>query len=73
MSHTSPPSAFEGAPFTHLDNMIAAFAKATDPEEKRLFLRGALRSIELVTGQLHTRLSALVDAATAQNEFTGVK
>jgi hypothetical protein len=64
MSNSSPPNASESTPFAHLDTMIAALAEGTEPEDQRLFLRGIVRGLELVVGQVHARLGALVDALT---------
>ena len=64
MSHSSPPNASESTPFAHLDTMIAALAEGTEPRDERLFLRAVVRGLELVVGQVHARLGALVDALT---------
>jgi hypothetical protein len=44
--------------------MIAALAEGTEPRDERLFLRAVVRGLELVVGQVHARLGALVDALT---------
>jgi hypothetical protein len=64
MSNSSPPNASESTPFAHLDAMIAALAEEPDSKDRRLFLRGIVRGLELVVGQVHARLGALVDALT---------
>jgi hypothetical protein len=57
---SNPPS-----PFENLDNIITAIGEpGTTEEDRRLFLRAAVRSFELLTGQAHARLGALADALT---------
>jgi hypothetical protein len=51
---TSNPS-----PFEHLDTMIDALAGAENREQHSLYLRGIVRALEVLTGQVHTRLGAL--------------
>jgi hypothetical protein len=48
--------------------MIHAYESATNENERRLYLRGIARGFELVTGQLHDRLGALVDALTEKEK-----
>jgi hypothetical protein len=59
MSNSSPPDAFE-----NIDNIISAIGSADSEEERRLYLRAAVRSFELLTGQAHARLGQLADALT---------
>jgi hypothetical protein len=59
---SNPPS-----PFENLDNIITAIGEpGTTEEDRRLFLRAAVRSFELLTGQAHARLGALADALTVK-------
>jgi hypothetical protein len=47
-----------------IDTMVEAYEGATSETERRLYLRGIARGLEVVTGQLHDRIGALVDALT---------
>jgi hypothetical protein len=68
MSEPSTPSAIEASPFTHLAEMVRAFAEATDPAERRLFLRGTLRALQYVVGRTHDVLTALVAAVSKEGK-----
>jgi hypothetical protein len=59
MSNSTAPDAFE-----NIDNIIGAIGSADTDEERRLYLRAAVRAFELLTGQAHARLGALADALT---------
>ena len=52
------------APLPEIDAMLGAYEGATSEAERRLFLRAIARGLEVVTGQLHDRIGALVDALT---------
>jgi hypothetical protein len=58
---TSNPS-----PFAHLDTMISAYADATDPKERTLFLRGIVRALEHVSCKTHAALEALTNAVSSE-------
>ncbi len=59
INDSSPPD-----PFENIDNIISAIGSADSDEERRLYLRAAVRAFELLTGQAHARLGALADALT---------
>ncbi len=40
--------------------------EGTEPRDERLFLRAVVRGLELLTGQMHARLGAVVDALTVR-------
>jgi hypothetical protein len=63
MIHDSnPPDAFE-----NIDTIIAAIGEPhTTEEERRTYLRAAVRAFELLTGQAHARLGLLADALTTK-------
>jgi hypothetical protein len=48
--------------------MIRSLAEATDPAERRLFLRGILRALEYIAGKTHAALSALVAAVSKEGK-----
>jgi hypothetical protein len=68
MSNPSTPASSDSSPFAHLDEMIAAYEGATNPEEKRMFLRGVVRTLEHVSGKTHAALAALTKAVTAEGK-----
>jgi hypothetical protein len=49
-------------PLSGIDTMVEAYEGATSETERRLYLRAIARELEVVTGQLHDRIGALVDA-----------
>jgi len=52
-------------PFDNLSTIIAAVGEpGNTEEERRLYLRAALRQLEIVTGQTTSRLGELVTALT---------
>jgi hypothetical protein len=59
MSDTIPPD-----PFVNLDTIIAAIGEADTAEETRLYLRAALRQLEIVSGQTTARLATIVEHLT---------
>jgi hypothetical protein len=68
MSNPSTPAPVEISPFAHLDEMIAAYEGATNPEQKRMFLRGVVRTLEHVSGKTHAALEALTKAVSAEGK-----
>lgn len=46
----------------HLDQVIEAFKEETDPKERALYLRAALRGISTIYEQAADRLDALIKA-----------
>jgi hypothetical protein len=47
----------------NLDRVIAAVAEEhATPEERRMYVRAAIRNFDLLAGNLQARLSALADA-----------
>jgi hypothetical protein len=52
------------APLPEIDTMVGAYEGGTSEAERRVFLRAIARGLEVVTGQLHDRIGALVDALT---------
>ena len=51
-------------PFEHFDAILTAFEEACDEGERTLYLRGAVRILEVQAGKVHGRISMLVDALT---------
>ena len=68
MNERSTPASSDGAPFSHLAEMIRSLAEATDPADRRLFLRGTLRALEYIAGKTHAALSALVAAVSKEGK-----
>ena len=68
MEDPRKPSPFESTPFTHLHEMIAAFAEATDEPDRRLYLRGIVRALEHVIGKTHEAMEALTQAVSKETE-----
>jgi hypothetical protein len=61
MPSTIPPS-YDPA-FENIDKIIAAVAEpGATPEERRMYVRAAVRNFDLLAGNLQSRLSALADA-----------
>jgi hypothetical protein len=56
------PSNF--APLLGIDTKVEAYEGATSDTVRRLYLRAIARELEVVTGQLHDCIGALVDALT---------
>jgi hypothetical protein len=49
--------------FENIDKIIAAVAEpGATPEERRMYVRAAVRNFDLLCGNLQSRLSALADA-----------
>jgi hypothetical protein len=59
MSDSNPPDAFGT-----IDTIISAVGTADTEEERRLYLRAAVRNFEILAGQAQARLAALADALT---------
>jgi hypothetical protein len=60
MSDSIPPD-----PFVNLDTIINAIGEAgDDAEARRLYLRAALRQLEIVSGQTTARLATIVEHLT---------
>jgi hypothetical protein len=51
-------------PLLGIDTKVEAYEGATSDTERRLYLRAIARELEVVTGQLHDCIGALVDALT---------
>jgi hypothetical protein len=59
MSDSNPPDTFGT-----IDTIISAVGSADTEEERRLYLRAAVRNFEILAGQAQARLAALADALT---------
>jgi hypothetical protein len=55
-------------PLSGIDTMVEAYEGATSETERRLYLRAIARGLEVVTGQLHDRIGALVDALSEDKD-----
>jgi hypothetical protein len=51
-----------------IDTLVEAYEGAASEVERRLHLRAIARELEVVTGQLHARIGALVDALTEERK-----
>ena len=63
-----PPSTAANAALLHLDELVHAYEGATDEGDRRMFLRGCLRTLEHVTERTHAALESLTRAMSKEGK-----